>query len=151
MPLSKTIRWTSIIACGAIILFFAPLALIIAGNASGALLDLLLNRTPTGQELVGRYKLQAPWGISALEINPDGTFREEIRANDKAVRVVTGRWQQEEGSPNFISIDFKPFGMVWDEDHDREISYYTIEFRKPHFGATYGLVNDDLGEAFKRQ
>ncbi len=41
--------------------------------------------------------------------------------------------------------------MVWDDDHNRETNDYGINFYKPHFGATYGLINDDLGERFERQ
>jgi hypothetical protein len=151
MPLHKISRWILIVSCVAIALFFGPLALIVAGNAGGAVLDSLLNRKPTPQELVGHYELRVPWGTSTLQIRPDGTFHEEIRPNDKPVKVVSGQWHNEQEGPNYLSVEFKPFGMVWDEDHDRNIGSYLIEFRQPHLGATYGLINDDLGEAFKRQ
>jgi hypothetical protein len=134
-----------------IAVFFGPLALIIAGNAGGAFLDVLVNRKPTSLELVGRYELQVPWGTSTLWINPDGTFSEEIRPNGKPVRTVSGRWSKEQEGPNYLAINFQPFGMVWDEDHDRDTGSYLIQFRQPHLGAAYGLINDDLGEAFKRQ
>ena len=39
----------------------------------------------------------------------------------------------------------------WDDDHDRETNLYGINFYKPHFGDTYGMINDDLDEKFVRQ
>ena len=124
--------------------------LFMASNAGAAVLDLVRNRKPTGIELLGNYKLQVPWGKATLRINADGTFQEEINENGKPARNVSGKWQSREGS-NFVEVDFRPFGMVWDEDHASETSVYGINFYKPHFGATYGLINDDLGEKFERQ
>ena len=132
------------------VIFFGPMLLFMASNAGAAVLDLVLNRKPTVAELLGNYKLQVPWGKATLRINTDGTFQEEINENGKPPRNVSGRWHSREG-PNFVDVDFRPFGMVWDEDHASETSVYGINFYKPHFGTTYGLINDDLGEKFERQ
>jgi hypothetical protein len=72
-------------------------------------------------------------------------------AKDKPQRSVSGRWQITERASNFLTLDFRPFGMVWDEDHDSQTNIYGINFYKPHFGTTYGMINDDLGEKFVRQ
>jgi hypothetical protein len=132
------------------VIFFGPMLLFMASNAGGAVLDLVLNRKPTVAEFLGNYKLQVPWGNAKLQINADGTFQEEINENGKPPRDVSGRWQSRDGQ-NFLDVDFRPFGMVWDEDHTSETSDYGISFYKPHFGTTYGLINDDLGEKFERQ
>ena len=131
-------------------ILFGPMLLFMASNAGAAVLDLVLNRKPTGVELLGNYKLQVPWGKATLRINADGTFQEQISENGKPTRNVSGRWQSRDGQ-NFLDVDFRPFGMVWDDDHASETSIYGINFYKPHFGTTYGLINDDLGEKFERQ
>jgi hypothetical protein len=132
------------------VILFGPMLLFMASNAGAAVLDLVLNRKPTVAELLGNYKLQVPWGKATLQINADGTFQEEINENGKTARNVSGRWQSSDGQ-NFVDVDFRPFGMVWDEDHASETSVYGSNFYKPHFGTTYGLINDDLGEKFERQ
>ena len=119
-----------------------------ASNLGGGILDLVLNRRPATDELIGNYKLDVPWGNSTLHINSDGTFQEEIMANGKPQRSVLGRWQITRQDSNFLALDFRPFGMVWDDDHDRETNIYGINFYKPHFGTTYGMIYDDLGEKF---
>ena len=43
------------------------------------------------------------------------------------------------------------FGMVGDDDHERDVSTYEINFYKPHFGTPYGMINDDLGEKYVQQ
>jgi hypothetical protein len=151
MPLSKKTRWSLIAAFAVLALLFGPLALIMASNLGAGILDLLLNRKPTTTELVGDYKLDVPWGTSSLHINSDGTFQELIMAKDKPQRGVSGNWQISREDSNFLTLDFRPFGMVWDDDHDRQTNIYGIDFYKPHFGATYGLINDDLDEKFVRQ
>jgi hypothetical protein len=132
------------------VILFGPMFLIMTSNAGAAVLDLVLNRKPTVAELLGNYKLQVPWGNAKLQINADGTFQEEIKENDKPTKNVSGRWHSSEDF-NFVSVDFRPFGMVWDEDHTSETSVYGINFYKPHFGTTYGVIDDDLGEKFERQ
>jgi hypothetical protein len=132
------------------VIFFGPMLLFMASNAGAAVLDLVLNRKPTPAELLGNYKLQVPWGNATLQINADGTFQEKISESSKPARNVSGRWQSSDGE-NFIAVDFRPFGMVWDEDHASETKVYGINFYKPHFGKTYGLIDDDLGEKFERQ
>jgi len=132
-------------------LIVSPFALIMASNLGGGILDLVLNRKPTTNELVGDYKLDVPWGKATLHIRPDGTFQEEILAQEKSQRSVSGRWQITQQGSNFVALDFSPFGMVWDDDHDSETNIYGINFYKPHFGATYGMIDDDLGEKFVRQ
>jgi hypothetical protein len=140
-----------IAALAVLAILVGPLALIMAGNLGGGILDLLLNREPTTSELVGDYKLDVPWGQSTLHVNRDGTFQELIMAKDKPQRSVSGRWQITERASNFLTLDFRPFGMVWDEDHDSQTNIYGINFYKPHFGTTYDMINDDLGEKFVRQ
>jgi hypothetical protein len=132
------------------VILFGPMLLFMASNAGAAVLDLVLNRKPTVTELLGNYKLQVPWGNATLQINADGTFQEEINENGKPAKNFSGRWESREDS-NFVSVDFRPFGMVWDEDHASETRVYGINFYKPHFGTTYGMINDDLGEKFERQ
>ncbi len=122
-----------------------------ASNFGGGILDLVLNRKPTTSELVGDYKLDVPWGQSSLHINPDGTFQELIMAKDTPQQNVSGKWQITKQDSNFLTLDFHPFGMVWDDDHHSQTNIYGINFYKPHFGATYGMINDDLGEKFVRQ
>jgi hypothetical protein len=131
-------------------ILFGPMLLIMGSNLGAGILNLVLNRKPTVVELLGNYKLQVPWGNARLQINANGTFQEEINENGKPARNVSGRWQSRDGQ-NFLDVDFRPFGMVWDEDHASETSIYGINFYKPHFGTTYGLINDDLGEKFERQ
>jgi hypothetical protein len=132
------------------VIFFGPMILFMASNAGAAVLDLVLNRKPTVAEILGNYKLQVPWGNATLQINANGTFQEEINETGKPAKNFSGRWESREDS-NFVSIDFRPFGMVWDEDHASETGVYGINFYKPHFGTTYGMINDDLGEKFERQ
>jgi hypothetical protein len=132
------------------VILLGPMFLIMGSNAGAAVLDLVLNRKPTLAELLGNYKLQVPWGNATLKINADGTFQEELHENGKLPRNLSGRWNSREDF-NSIAVDFRPFGMVWDEDHTSEIQVYGINFFKPHFGATYGMINDDLGEKFERQ
>jgi hypothetical protein len=147
MPISKPIRWTLI---AVLVVFLAPMALFMAGNLGAGVLDLLLNRKPTATELIGDYKLEVPWGRSFLHIRADGTFQQEIEEMGKQRRSVSGEWQAKDGS-NFVDVDFRPFGMVWDDDHERETNIYGINFYKPHLGTTYGLIDDDLGEKYERQ
>jgi hypothetical protein len=150
MTLQKKTRWVLISLVIFAVILFGPMFLFMASNAGAGVLDLLLNRRPTIGELLGNYKLQVPWGKAMLQINADGTFQEEINENGKPVRNVSGRWQSSDGQ-NFVDVDFRPFGMVWDDDHNRETNSFGIKFYKPHSGATYGLIDDDLGEKFERQ
>jgi hypothetical protein len=131
-------------------IFFGPMLLFMVSNAGAAVLDLVLNRKPAVAELLGNYKLKVPWGESTLQINANRTFREEIIESGKPAKTVSGNWQSHDGQ-NFVDVDFRPFGMVWDEDHSSETKVYGIKFYKPHFGTTYGLIDDDLGEKFERQ
>src|SRR5207302_3016588 len=108
------------------VIFFGPMLLFMASNAGAAILDLVLNRKPTVAELLGKYKLQVPWSNATLQINADGTFQEEINESGKPAWSVSGRWQSREGS-NFVDVDFRPFGMVWDDDHNRETNAYGIQ------------------------
>jgi hypothetical protein len=133
-----------------VVILFGPMLLFMASNAGAGVLNLALNRKPTVAEFLGNYKLQVPWGNATLQINADGTFQEETNENGKPVKSVSGIWQSRDGQ-NFLDVDFRPFGMVWDEDHGSETSVYGINFYKPHFGATYGLIDDDLGEKFERR
>jgi hypothetical protein len=131
-------------------IFFGPMLLFMVSNAGAAVLDIVLNRKPTVAELIGNYKLKVSWGESTLQINANGTFQEEIIESGKPAKTVSGSWQSHDHR-NFVDVDFRPFGMVWDEDHASETKVYGINFYKPHFGRTYGLINDDLGEKFERQ
>jgi hypothetical protein len=150
MTSQKKIRWVLIGMIAFVAILFGPLLLIVASNAGAGILDLVLNRKPTAAELLGNYKLLVPWGNATLQINADGTFQEKIGENGKPARDLSGRWGSREDS-NFVAVDFRPFGMVWDEDHTSETQVYGINFYKPHFGTTYGMINDDLGEKFERQ
>ncbi len=149
MPLRKTTRWSLIALCAVLALAVGPLALIIAGNIGGGILNLVLNRRPRINELVGSYKLAVPWGTSTLDINPNGTFHQQIVESNKPSRDLNGRWHASEDL-NFVAVEFRPFNMVWDDDHERETNIYEINFYKPNFGTTYGVINDDLGESYKR-
>jgi hypothetical protein len=150
MALQKTTRWVLAGVAAVALLLVGPMLLIVGSNAGAAILDLVLNRRPKAAELLGNYRLQAPWGYATLRINADGTFQEELYQAGKSTRSVSGRWQSREES-NFVDVDFQPFGMVWDEDHNRDTSSYGINFYKPHVGATYGMIDDDLGEKFEKQ
>src|SRR5438270_6544781 len=119
MTSQKKIRLALICLITFAVIFFGPMLLFMASNAGAAILDLVLNRKPTVAELLGKYKLQVPWGNATLQINADGTFQEEISENGKPVKSVSGRWQSRDGQ-NFLDVDFRPFGMVWDEDHSSE-------------------------------
>ena len=151
MSLSRKFRWSLYALFCALGIFFAPLAFFMASNLGAAILDLALNRKPIANEITGDYKLDVPWGKSRLHIDPDGTFKEAIAANGQPSRTVLGKWQLGENGDNFVELNFHPFGMVWDDDHDRETNLYGINFYKPHFGDTYGMINDDLDEKFVRQ
>src|ERR1700730_1839139 len=98
------------------VIFLGPMFLFMASNAGAGVLGLVLNRKRTVAEFLGNYKLQVPWGSATLQINADGTFQEEINENCKPVKSVSGRWQSRDGQ-NYLDVDFRPFGMVWDEDH----------------------------------
>lgn len=147
MPLSKPTRWSLIAITAVLALIFGPLALIMAGDFGAGLLVEALNRRPTSDELVGSYKLDAPWGSSTLQINADGTFRQEIDEQGHPGRSVSGHWQASQEF-NSLAVDFHRFSMVWDDDHERDTNIYRINFYRPHFGVTYGMIDDDLGEKF---
>ena len=150
MPLQKKTRLVLIGLISFAVILLGPMFLFMGSNAVAAVLNLALNRRPTAAELLGTYKLQVSWGNATLHTNPDGTFEEEINEDGKPAMSVSGNWQSRENS-NFVDVDFRPFGMVWDDDHNRDTNIYGIDFYKPHFGTTYGLINDDLGENFERQ
>ena len=150
MPLTKQTRWVVIALCIALAVAVGPLTLIIVGNAVGGTLGLLLNRRPTSSELIGTCELAVPWGVSTLDISGDGTFRQKIAERTNASRDLIGRWHASEDL-NSLAVEFRPFNMVWDDDHERETNIYEINFYKPRFGTTYGVINDDLGESYKRK
>jgi hypothetical protein len=83
-------------------------------------------------------------------LESDGTFRQDIAEVGKPVRTITGRWSSQP-SMNFAEVDLTPFGMVWDEDHATTTGTYRMDFYKPHFGRTYGVIDDDLGEQYKKE
>ena len=151
MTITARTRWTLIGTGAVLFVLFGPLALIVAGNLGEGILDHVLNRTPTSKELLGGYKLEVPWGKSTLNIQAEGTFQQEVSETGKPAHRVSGRWNVSEHGPNYLTLDFRPFGMVWDDDHVTTTHLYVISFYKPHFGATYGTIDDDLGEKFVRQ
>lgn len=129
-----------------------PLALIITGNAGGAVLNSLLNRQPTRQELIGSYQYRARWGTVFLQINPNGSFLEEFHETGHPQRRVNGTWQAR-SNENYLDVEFQPFGNVDDEDHAHLNGKSGMPFFKPFLGIgkTYGLIDDDLGEKFEQQ
>ena len=124
--------------------------MIIGSNLGTAVLDIVLHRRPKPNKLWGLYEMKASWGRAELEINKDGTFEESIQASGTPARHVSGTWRSTNRF-NFVAVDFRPFGMVWDDDHDSQTSIYGIDFYKPHVGRTYGVIDDDLGENFEHQ
>jgi hypothetical protein len=150
MALQKKTRVVLICLAVLAAVVIGPMLLFMGSNLGAGILDLALNRRPTMAELLGNYRMNVPWGNATLRLNSDGTFQEQINENGKPSRFVSGNWHSRSDS-NFTNVDFRPFGMVWDDDHSSETNVYGIEFRKPHFGETYGLIDDDLGEKFERQ
>jgi hypothetical protein len=150
MPLSKPIRWSIIALCFGAVVFFGPMMLWMGSNLGGALLNLALSRRPTEKELVGDYKYEASWGRVFLHLDQAGTFQEQIVERDKPARLIDGHWQSRDGD-NCLELDLKPFGMVWDEDHESQTQGFGTQFYKRRSGKTYGTINDDLGEQFEQQ
>ena len=150
MAMSKPVRWTLIALFGLLMVSVAPMALFMVSNFAIAMFSLMFERQPTATELVGNYRLSAPWGESTLQIMPNGTFQQEIIERDNAKRSVVGRWDSQ-GNSNSLTVDFQPFGMVWDDDHERTTSYSGMTFYRNRWGRTYGIVDDDLGERYERQ
>jgi hypothetical protein len=150
MPISKPIRWSLIVIGVVCLLLIAPLGLIIAGNVGGAVLNSVLNQRSTTSELIGDYQYQANWGRAQLHIEPNGSFREEIAENGKPARLISGHWQALDDD-NYLAVTFKPFGMVWDQDHASQTQGFGTQFYKPRHGKTYGVIDDDLGERFQQQ
>jgi hypothetical protein len=150
MPLSSRIRWSLIGICGAVLLFFGPVLLILGGNLGAEVLNIVLDRRPTRSEVAGRYKYQAPWGNALLQIDEAGTFQEQITENGKPSRLINGHWNASDGD-NCLRLTFMPFGMVWDQDHQSQSRGFGTQFYKPRHGKTYGVVDDDLGEKFEQQ
>lgn len=148
--MSKPVRWTLITLSGLLALFLSPMALFMASNFGAAVLSLVLDREPEQVELLGRYTYRAPWGNTSLELKSDGTFRQEIGEAGRPVRTITGKWSSQ-SSMNSAEVDLTPFGMVWDEDHTTTTGTYRMDFYKPRLGRTYGMINDDLGEQYKRE
>lgn len=149
MAINKGI-WSVIVLGTVLITLVAPFLLLVASNVGAGLLDLALNRRPTNAELVGDYRYKAKWGGVFLHLDRTGAFREEITEDGKPMRVVDGRWQATDGS-NCLQLTFKPFGMVWDEDHESTTRGFGTQFYRSRSGRTYGIVNDDLGQKFEQQ
>ena len=148
--MSKPVRWTLAAVIGLLVVFTAPMALFMASNFGGALLSLILDREPERVELLGKYSYNAPWGNTILELKSDGSFHQEIVEIGRPARTIKGRWSSQP-SMNFAEVDLTPFGMVWDEDHATTTGTYRMDFYKPRLGRTYAVINDDLGEQYKRE
>ena len=121
-----------------------PFGLFVASNFGAGVLDLFLNRPPTTNELLGTYVLTVPWGESTLRIDRDGTFEQRIRSEGD-VRVIQGKWQLVDGDGKAL---FRPFGMVWDDNHTGDTAVFGITFEKARFGQTFGMIDSDLGEKY---
>lgn len=150
MLMSKPVRWTLAIVFGLLLILTAPMALFMASNFGSAALSLILDREPERGELLGRYSYTASGGNSSLELRSDGSFHQEIVEVGHPARTIKGRWSSQP-SMNFAEVDLTPFGMVWDEDHTTTTGSYRMDFYKPRLGRTYAVINDDLGEQFKRE
>ena len=150
MAVSRKIRW-SLIAAGAIVcVIIAPFLLIFGSNLGSGILSLILDRTPTTAELTGYYEYRAPWGAAQLRINSDGTFQEQIAEKGKSAKLYSGQWEASR-KENYLEVGFKPFGMVWDDQHGTTTQGFGTAFFKPRAGKTYGVVDDDLGERFEKE
>jgi hypothetical protein len=145
----KKMLWASLAVVPLLILFglgfVFPLANLFSGVES-----LVLERQPIQAELIGDYRYSATWGTATLHLNPDGTFTEMVIDKAASPKRFEGLWSSR-GVENSIQVDFRPWGMVWDEDHGREINLFGMNFYKPRWGKTYAKVNDDLDEQFERQ
>ena len=145
----KKVIWISI---GALLflIFVAPFLLIFGSNAVAGIASLIFERRPSVDELAGTYKYAAVWGTATLKVNQNGTFEETIFEKSGQQEQFVGTWNSRD-ELNSVELDFRPFGMVWDEDHGRETNVYGLSFFKRRFGGTYANINDDLGEQFDRQ
>ncbi len=150
MLLAKPTRWALVIVGVPCLLFVALWGGILASNVGAGVLSSILNRRPTITEFIGDYEYQANWGRAQLHIEPNGNFREEIAENGKPARFISGHWQALDDD-NYLAVSFKPFGMVWDQDHASQTQGFGTQFYKPRNGKTYGVIDDDLGERFQQQ
>ena len=128
----------------------SPLWIWIASNAGAAVLSLALEREPTRAELTGDYKYVAMWGTAVLHLDPNGNFTELVKESPGPPTQYTGLWNTT-GDDNSAKVTFRPFGVVWDENHNTETNIFAINFYKRRFGKTYAKIDDDLGEQFEQQ
>ncbi len=126
------------------------MALFMASNFGNAVITLVVDREPARAELLGTYSYIASWGNSSLELKSDGTFRQAIGESGRPPRIITGQWSYQ-SSMNSAEVHLTPFGMIWDEDHETMIDSCHMDFYKPRLGRTYGVINEDLGEQYKRE
>jgi hypothetical protein len=144
----RTVLWTSL-ALTPFLIFFCLLLVFPLANLASGVASLMLEREPTKAELIGDYKYSAAWGTATLQLNLDGTFTETLIEKSTAPKQLAGSWTSSKDE-NSAKVDFRPFDMVWDEDHSREINLFGMNFYKRRFGNTYAKINDDLGEQFER-
>ena len=145
----RRLLWVSIGSAPFLIVFALVLVFPLA-NLFSAITSLVVESEPSQAELIGNYKYSAAWGAAALNLNPDGTFRETVSEKTSSPKVFQGSWTSSRDE-NSAKVDFRPFGMVWDDDHGREIHRFGMNFYKRRFGNTYAKIDDDLGEEFERQ
>jgi hypothetical protein len=145
----RAMVWAGL-ALAPFIIFFGLLFVFPLANLASGIASLMLEREPTKPELAGDYKYSAAWGTATLELSSDGTFTEEIIEKANIPKRFSGSWTSSKHE-NSAMVDFRPFGMVWDEDHNREINLFGMNFYKRRFGSIYAKIDDDLGEQFERQ
>ncbi len=121
-----------------------------ASNFGSAVITLVVDREPARAELLGTYSYIASWGNTSLELKSDGTFRQAISEVGHTPRTITGKWISQ-SSMNSVEVHLTPFGMIWDEDHERVIDSCRMDFYKPRLGQAYGVIDEDLGEQYKRE
>jgi hypothetical protein len=145
----RTTLWVSL-GLAPFIIFFGLIFVFPLANLASGIASLILEREPTDGEFVGDYKYSAPWGTATLDLNSDGTFTEAITEKANPPKRFAGSWTSRKDD-NSAMVDFRPFGMVWDENHGAETNIFGMNFYKRRFGNTYAKINDDLGEQFERQ
>jgi hypothetical protein len=145
----RTMLWVSL-GLAPFLIFFGLLFVFPLANLTSGIASLMLEREPIEAEIIGDYKYSAAWGTATLHLNSDGTFTEEIIEKANPPKLLAGSWTSSKDE-NSAKVDFRPFDMVWDEDHSREINLFGMNFYKRRFGNTYAKIDDDLGEQFERQ